>query len=160
MRILNNFLLNLPAVAQLLHRGQQGFAFVVVLGILLLVTGLALVSFSTSDTDRQISSNNLGNTQAFYAAEAGVNRSLGMFTDSLWRAGYYRVLVKDGYKGYYTVDVRDSFDNPALKDSLFLVSTGKSDGTESVIEVLLRPVRYREFKWAAFGDTAVKITGG
>ena len=140
------------------REAQNGFAFIVVIGILLLVTGLALVSFNTSDTDRQIASNNLGSSRAYYAAEAGAVHAMAVLDDSTsWRGGFYRALVKDGYNGYYTVDVLDKLDTPALMDSLLVRATGNAAGgpnaTESVIEVMLVPQYKKLFTAAAFGDT-------
>jgi len=138
-------------------RGQNGFALIVVLGILLLLTGLAFVSFSTSDTDRQIASNNLNNARSYYAAEAGIIRATSMLVDSNWRAGF-----SDQSIGNATYDVRviDSFTISALKDSLILRSVGYDKGAQSQIDVLMSPAKPRQFKWAAFGDTAAKVTGG
>ncbi|MCI0596429.1 MAG: PilX N-terminal domain-containing pilus assembly protein, partial [candidate division Zixibacteria bacterium] len=113
---------------------EGGFALITVLGILLLVTLLALGAFNTSDTDRAIASNNTHNNQAFYAAEAGINRALGMLYDSTWRAGFTDAAI--GHTSY-TVVVKDSSDEPGLKDSLILIATGIADKSESVIEVLL-----------------------
>ena len=155
MRLINTF----QNDSTLPYRGQGGFALVVVLGILLLVTALALVSFNTSDTDRQISSNNLDNARAYYAAEAGIIRATAMLSDSLWRGPFTNVGVGNAT---YSVEVVDS-NTPgfgALKDSILLRSTGNATGSESRINVLL--AKYRRgsiFRWAAFGDTAVKIAG-
>jgi Tfp pilus assembly protein PilX len=67
---------------------RDGFAFIVVIAVLFLVTILAMAAFNTSDTDRQISSNNLSSTRVYYAAEAGAIRAMAVLTDSAnWRAG-------------------------------------------------------------------------
>lgn len=141
------------------RESEAGFALIVVLGILLLVTGLALVAFNTSDTDRQIASNNLGGARAYYAAEAGIIRSNAMLADSLWRDGFSNVSIGNAT---YSVQVVDS-NTPnyhALKDSLLLRSTGSAPGSQSRIDVLLAKYHAgRMFKWAAFGDTSVHIAG-
>lgn len=161
MRLLNTCLVHLPRAAQTAHGGQGGFAFIVVLGILLLVTGLAIVAFNTSDTDRQISSNSLSTTRAYYAAEAGAIRAMAQLADSSnWRAGYSNVSVGNSK---FSVQVIDSFTRPALKDSLILLSTGNAigspNGTESAVEVLMAPKKTRRFRYAAFGDTLVYLNG-
>ncbi|MCI0406715.1 MAG: PilX N-terminal domain-containing pilus assembly protein [candidate division Zixibacteria bacterium] len=135
---------------------EGGFALITVLGILLLVTLLALGAFNTSDTDRAIASNNTHNNQAFYAAEAGINRALGMLYDSTWRAGFTDAAI--GHTSY-TVVVKDSSDEPGLKDSLILIATGIADKSESVIEVLLAKKRSTVFRRAVYGDSAVDIVG-
>lgn len=140
-------------------RNQSGFALIVVLGILILVTGLAIVAFNTSDTDRQIASNNLNTTRSYYAAEAGIIRATSMLVDSMWRAGFTNQSI-----GNATYDVRviDSLTSgyASLKDSIMLRAVGRDKGTESQIDVLMAKVKLRQFRWAAFGDTAVKVTGG
>ncbi len=141
-----------------LLKHQQGFAFIVVLSILFLVTDLALVSFSASDTDRKISVNYFQTTKAYYTAEAGIIRALGMLYDSTWRAGFTNVPIGPTS---YSVQVIDSL-NPSgsgLKDSLLLVATGRADGSESVIHVFLAKKRSTVFRRAMFGDSAVDIVG-
>ncbi|MCI0329934.1 MAG: hypothetical protein L0196_03140 [candidate division Zixibacteria bacterium] len=145
-----------------LFKHQEGFAFIVVLSILALVTGLALVSFSTSDTDRKISANYYETTNAYYAAEAGVVRTCAKLKDSLsWRGTYSGVPVAGG-RGKYDVVIYDSIQFPVLKDSLLIKSTGKipgSPGSESVIEALVAPKKVRRFRYAAFGDTLLRLGG-
>ncbi len=143
------------SVSKRLHN-ESGFALVTVLGILFLVTLIALGAFSTSDTDRAIASNNVRNNQAFYAAEAGINRSLGMLYDSTWRAGFTDASVGNAR---YSVVVKDSSMDPALKDSLILRGTGHSNGSEAVIEVLLAKKRSTVFRRAVYGDSAVDVVG-
>ncbi|MGE5692905.1 MAG: PilX N-terminal domain-containing pilus assembly protein [Candidatus Zixiibacteriota bacterium] len=137
---------------------EGGFALITVLGILLLVTLLALGAFSTSDSDRAIASNNAYNNQAFYAAEAGINRALGMLYDSTWRAGFTNAAIG---RTSYSVEVVDSTDSAGvgLKDSLLLVATGHANGSESVIRVLLAKKRSTVFRRAVYGDSAVDILG-
>jgi len=139
---------------------QSGFALIVVLAVILLVTALAMLSFNTSDTDRKIASNTLDNTRAYYAAEAGIIQSMAMLTDSLWRTGFDNAAVGNAN---YSVQVIDS-STPgrlALKDSIILRSTGIATGSsQSQIDVLMAPFRRPRFKWAVFGDTAVRTGGG
>ncbi|MCI0329935.1 MAG: hypothetical protein L0196_03145 [candidate division Zixibacteria bacterium] len=153
MRLFNTFQngAKMPA-----GRNQKGFAFVVVLGILLLVTGLAFVSFSTSDTDRQIASNNLGSSRAFFAAEAAIANAIVKLADSSWRTGFNN--LKLGHSSY-SLRVVDSTDSAALRDSIILVSTGKDDENESRIDVLMARTRNKLFKYGAFGDSALYMGG-
>ncbi len=139
-------------------QNESGFALLTVLGILLLVTLLALGAFGTSDTDRAIASNNVRNNQAFYAAEAGINRALGMLYDSTWRAGFTNAAIGPTS---YSVLVIDSLSELGLglKDSLILRATGKADKSESVIEVLLAKKRSTVFRRAVYGDSAVDVVG-
>ncbi|HXF49250.1 MAG TPA: PilX N-terminal domain-containing pilus assembly protein [Verrucomicrobiae bacterium] len=137
-------------------QNEGGFALITVLGILLLVTLLALGSFGTSDTDRAIASNNAHNNQAFYAAEAGINRAFGMLYDSTWRAGFDNASLGNAR---YSVQVIDSFFQPGLKDSLILRAIGTADGSQSVIEVLMAKKRSQVFRRAVYGDSAVDIVG-
>ncbi len=146
-----------PSLERLIG-SQSGFALIVVLGVILLVTALAMLSFNTSDTDRKIASNTLDNTRAYYAAEAGIIQSMAMLNDSLWRAGFNNAAVGNTH---YTVEVIDSNRNAALKDSVILRSTGIASGSsQSQIDVLMAPFRRPRFKWAVFGDTAVRTGGG
>lgn len=135
---------------------QNGFALIAVLAVLFLVTLVALSAFSTSDTDRRIASNNLRSSQAFYAAEAGINRACGMLYDSLWRTGFADASVGNAA---YSVQVFDSLIQPGLRDSLILRSTGRADGSESVIEVRMAKKRGVVFRQAVYGDSSVRIGG-
>jgi hypothetical protein len=135
---------------------DKGFAFIVVLGILLLLTGLAMMTFNSADTDRNISANNLTQTQSYYAAEAGIIRSTARLFDSLWRAGYSDVRIGNAT---YSIQVVDSFSRRELKDSLVLRASGNSDGSASRIDVLLAKRRSRIFQHAVFGDKALDFGG-
>lgn len=137
-------------------RDQQGFALIVVLSILFLVTMVTLAAFSTSETDRAIASNHVYSNQSYYAAEAGINRALGMLYDSTWRAGFTNAPL--GHTKY-SVLVKDSSAWPTLKDSLLLIATGTADRSQSVIEVLVAKKREKVFRKAVFGDSAVNIAG-
>lgn len=137
-------------------RNEGGFALLTVLCILFLITLMALGAFSTSDSDRAIASNNTYNNQAYYAAEAGINRALGMLYDSTWRAGFANAAIG---RTNYSVQVVDSLTQPGLKDSLLLVATGHANGSESVINVLLAKKRSTVFRRAVYGDSAVDIGG-
>ncbi len=152
MNLFNAFLHPIQTPA---HR-QGGFAFIVVLGILLLVTGLAFVSFSTSDTDRQIASNNLGSSRAFFAAEAAIANATVKLADSTWRAGFNNVPLGHSH---YSLRVEDSTATPALKDSIILHSIGREDENESAIDVLMAKTRIRLFRYGAYGDSALYMGG-
>jgi hypothetical protein len=112
----------------------------VVICILFLVTALAMVAFNTSDTDRKIASNNLDQSRAYYAAEAGVRVSMGQLNaDPNWRAGYTNSTLG---KGSFSVTVKDSTAKPSLGKNLELVSTGHAEEGKSGLEVVLKPTGY------------------
>ncbi len=140
-------------------RNQNGFAFIVVLGILLLVTGLAFVAFNTSDTDRQISSNNLGSSRAYYAAEAAIANATVKLADSTWRAGFNNLRLGHSSYSLQVIDSTTDSTTSALKDSIILRSTGKDDENESRIDVLMARIRIRHFRYGAFGDSALYMGG-
>ncbi|MGH8004820.1 MAG: DUF7305 domain-containing protein [Limisphaerales bacterium] len=140
-----------------LLKHQQGFAFIVVLGILLLVTGLAFVSFNTSDTDRKIAANNLGNAQAYYAAEAAIIRGKQeLDANGGWRGPFTDDTVGNAT---YSLQVVDSLTVPALRDTLIFRSTGLTEGSTSRIDVTYARRTSPNWDYAAFGDSAV-VTGG
>lgn len=121
-------------------QNQKGFAFIVVLAVLVIVTGLALVAFNTSDTDRMIASNNLGQARSYYAAEGGIRLAMAQLkADPNWRSGYSSTTIG---KGYFGLTVKDSTAKPSLGKNLEMVSTGHSDQTQSAIEVILKPTGY------------------
>jgi len=159
MNLLNGFRSCQSTKAQTGLTGQNGFAIIVVLSVLFLVTGVALLAFSTSDTDRKIAGNNLDNTQAYYSAEAGIAYAMAnLSADTLWRAGFNNDTVGNAS---YSVQVIDSTipGQSKLQDSLILHATGFADGAKSEIEVLLGRPRIKTFRYAAFGDTAFKFGG-
>jgi len=138
--------------------GQIGFALIAVISLLFIVIAVVLLSLSTSDTDRKIAANNLGNTQAYYSAEAGIAHAMAtLAADTLWRAGYNNDTVGNAS---YSVQVIDSTmpGQSKLQDSLILHATGFADGSESRIDVLLRRKK-STFQDGIFGDSAVDIGG-
>ena len=58
-----------------LIRTQKGVAMLIVLGILLALSMIALVSIQTSDTEMSVAGNHTRRTRAFLAAEAGMARA-------------------------------------------------------------------------------------
>ena len=146
-----------PAESPIFLRNQSGFVLIVALGVLFLVTAVAMVAFSTSDTSVRISSNHLSQTRAFYTAEAGVVRATAMLASSAtWRAGYSGEALAPGT---YDVVVLDSTADSSLGKNLMLRSTGLVDQSQTTIEVILAPATNSRFRWAAFGEDSIIFSG-
>ncbi len=129
---------------------NQGAALLIALSLIALLSGVAIMSLDRANTDVELSFNQLHEEQAFYIAEAGMERAVAQLgIDPNWRTGYLSQALGNGY---YTVAVIDSVSNPALADTIVLRATADVSGTCANIESFLLPDGSKPYKRAAFGD--------
>jgi len=120
-----------------------------------MLTALAIMSVDRSNTDMELSSNQLHEERAFYLAEAGLERALvDLNNDCKWRAGYYKQILEGGN---YTIEVIDSTANPGLLDTVILESEGIYYTTLANVEAWIAPIYYKPFVFAAYGDDSVTV---
>jgi len=132
---------------------QNGLVLIVVLMLLLMLSLIGIASISNSNTEMDISGNELDHTEAFYLADAGIERAMTALNDSsTWRAGYSNV---DLGHGSYSVTVIDGSTNPQLGNSIELISTGRVENSKSRIDVILD--RVSPFRFAAFGRDSLYL---
>lgn len=135
---------------------NRGGALLITLALMAMLSVIAIVALNRSNTDVDMSFNQLHGDQAFYTAEAGIERAhLQLNEDRTWNEGFADEPLG---RGFYTVTVTDASTVPALVDTIILHATGNVDGSEAQIEAWLVPERYHPFDFALFGDTTVLMT--
>jgi len=137
---------------------SKGSAILIVLALIALLTSFALMSVDRSNTDVELSFNQMHEEQAFYVADAGLELAvLELKKDFSWRAGFNDKKLGNGI---FDVVVVDSVVNPALVDTVILRSTANVSGSNVNLEAWMVPARYRPFQFALFSDFWLRITGG
>lgn len=128
----------------------------ITLALMAMLSVIAIVALNRSTTDVDMSYNQLHGDQAFYTAEAGIERAhLKLNEDRTWDSGFVDEPLGNGF---YTVTVTDESTIPTLVDTIILHATGSVDGSEAQIEAWLVPEKYHPFEFALFGDTTVTMT--
>ncbi|GEM_PF-700097 len=134
---------------------ERGSALLIALLLTGMLTLVAFIAMDNSNTDIALSYNVMNSDRAFYAAEAGVKRSLvALNADPSWNEGFADVPIG---AGSFSVAVEDSSVTPALADTIIVTSTGLVRDAQSTIEMTLVPVRFNPFLKALFGDNSVDI---
>lgn len=137
--------------------GESGLVLIVCMIMLLMLSLIGIISITTSNTESEISGNELRANEAFYLADAGLERSLAVLDDTVtWRHGFYNEQL-----GHGTYDVRlaDSTTQPYLADRILARCTGKVNETEKSIEAYLKPIYNYPFSYGAYGRDSVHFGG-
>lgn len=138
-----------------LDSGERGGALIIALCVLLLLTIAAIMAVDTAQTDIELSFNNLNSSQAFYVAEAGVNRALAQLNDDNdWNTGYVEVEFE---RGTYWVAIVDSFVDSALFDTIIIQSTSHMEEAVANVWAWTVPEYERPFQWAVFSDLDISL---
>jgi hypothetical protein len=134
---------------------ERGSALLIALAVMALLTIAAITALDRSTTDIDMSYNQLHDDQAFYIAEAGVNRACAALSNDLsWRDGFADVAFSGGL---YSVSLVDSAIDAALADTVIVTSMAEQNNATAGIEVYLVPVIFRPFQYAMFGDSSVDM---
>jgi hypothetical protein len=134
---------------------NTGSALLITLCLMLMLTGVAMVAVNESTTDVQLSFNQMHEEQAFYTAEAGANRAIGVLRgDRSWNAGFSNVAFSGGS---YSVTITDRTINPGLLDTVIVTSRGIHDGAKAAVEISVVPDIRHPFRYAMFADEFVEI---
>lgn len=135
---------------------NRGGALMITLAIMAMLSVVAIMALDRSTTDVDLSYNQLHGDQAFYTAEAGIERALAVLeNDRTWDSGFSNEPLG---RGFYSVRVIDSSDIPALFDTVILRAHGVVDDGEANVEAWLVPEVYHPFEYALFGDTIVTMS--
>lgn len=138
-----------------LNSGEQGGALLIALCILLVLTIAAIMAVDTAQTDIELSFNNLNSSQAFYVAEAGVNRALAQLNeDNDWNTGYVDMEFE---RGTYWVAIVDSFVDPTLFDTIIIQSTSHMEEAVANVWAWAVPEYEYPFQWAVFSDLDISL---
>lgn len=139
------------------RNGESGIVLIVCVIMLLLLTLIGITSITTSNTESEISGNELYANEAFYLADAGLERSLVVLDDTVeWRTGFNGEPLG---RGTYSVRVADSTTQPYLGEKLLARSTGQVDEVVKTIEAYLRPIYNYPFSYGAYGRDSVHFSG-
>ncbi|UCD64017.1 MAG: pilus assembly PilX N-terminal domain-containing protein [Candidatus Zixiibacteriota bacterium] len=136
---------------------DRGGALMIALALMAMLTVIAVMALNRSNTDVDLSFNQLHDEQAFYAAEAGVERALAKLnTNRSWDSGFVSQPLGD--RAFYTVSVTDSTAMPVLFDTVIIKSSGRYDRAEAEVEAWVVPEKFHPFDFALFGDTTLEMT--
>ena len=134
---------------------NRGSALLISLAVMAMLALVALMAVHRSQTDFELSYNQLHEEQAFYVAEAGMQEALvAINADNDWRAGFARV----GFgNGVYSVTLIDSSIDTTLFDTVIIRSTGLVDGGTARVELETAPEYKHPFKFGMFGDAGITL---
>jgi hypothetical protein len=119
---------------------SRGAALIVSLALLFLLFGVGMMAITTSDTEVDVSFNQVRYDQAFWLAEAGVERAMAILGDSAeWRAGFSNEALGGGT---FSVVVTDSTTDTTLGETVRVIATGTRGPATSGIEVIMGPEGY------------------
>ncbi|PKK83911.1 MAG: hypothetical protein CVT49_05660 [candidate division Zixibacteria bacterium HGW-Zixibacteria-1] len=141
----------------ILHN-EKGSALLISLLLMGMLTLLAVMAVRSSNTDMDLTFNQINGDKTFYIAEAGAKRAIAELNiDPSWTAGYSNI----GFNGgSYTVQITDSSTNAALIDTIIITSTGWTINAQSAVEMAVVPRYNNPFKHALFGDDGVELKNG
>jgi hypothetical protein len=136
---------------------ESGIVLIVCMILLLMLSMIGIISITTSNTESDISGNELRANESFYLADAGLERCLGILEDTVeWRYGFYGEPLGHGT---YDVILTDSTSEPFLADRIRARSTGRVDEVVKTIEAYLKPVYNYPFAYGAYGRDSVHFGG-
>ena len=138
-----------------LLNNNRGSALLISLAVMAMLALVALMAVDRSQTDFELSYNQLHEEQAFYVAEAGMQEALvAINVDNDWRAGFARV----GFGGgIYSVALIDSSTDSTLFDTVIIRSTGIVDGGTARVELETAPEYRHPFKFGLFGEAGINL---
>ncbi len=136
-------------------RSERGSVILIALMLIGMLTLVAVLAIENSNTDVELSYNQLHSDQAFYVAEAGAKQAYSMISaDRTWNTGY----TDESFgEGTFTVVVRDSFSDPALTDTVVVTSTGHVRLAQTTVEYTLVPDELHPFQYAMFAENQIDI---
>ncbi len=137
-------------------KSNRGGALVITLGLMLLLTIVAIMAVKTSHSELELSFNQVHANQAFYVAEAGLKRALvTLIHDNTWETGYANEWFE---LGVFSVAVIHTDVDSLIIDTITLRSTGVVEGAVANLEALVVPKLWRPFQFAMFGDDSLGMT--
>ncbi|PWB75380.1 hypothetical protein C3F09_02495 [candidate division GN15 bacterium] len=136
-------------------RNQTGSALLVVLMLVFMLSLLGIAAIDTSNVAVDLSFNRSHSDETFYIAEAGAKLAfMTIRNNPQWDTGYTHVAFGSGF---YSVNVIDSSDDPALVDTIIVTSNGSNEYAKSTVRLILVPLPFHPFRTALFGDSCVDI---
>ncbi|MEW5923093.1 MAG: hypothetical protein AB1746_03815, partial [Candidatus Zixiibacteriota bacterium] len=140
------------------HGNESGSALLISLLLIGMLSLLTIMTIRLSNTDIDLSYNQINTDKTFYIAEAGAKRAIAQLnSDPTWTAGYYNVPFNNGS---FTVQITDSSTNAALLDTVIITSSGWTINAQAKVEMAVVPQYNTPFKYALFADDAVELKNG
>ena len=137
---------------------ESGSALLISLLLIGMLSLLAIMTVRLSNTDIDLSFNQINTDKTFYIAEAGAKRAIAeLNSDPTWTAGYYNVPFNNGS---YTVRITDSSTDAALLDTIVIMSSGWTIHAQATIEMAVIPQVNSPFRHALFADDGVELKNG
>ncbi len=119
-------------------RQESGIRLIACLIVLLVLSLIGIALIITSDTEMNIAHNESISTAALYLADAGLEISISVLSDSMnWRSGFNDEQLGEGT---YSLSLTDSTTSPFLGGKIIVRSTGKVSEVIRMIEAYIRPV--------------------
>ena len=140
-----------------LRKSESGIVLIVCLVLLLMLSLIGITAITTSNTESEMSGNEMRANESFYLADAGLEKCLAQLDDSsAWRDGYQDEQLG---RGTFTVVLTDSTTTAYLGDKLIATSTGEVGEVVSAIEAYLKPIYIYPFQYGAYGRDSVHFAG-
>ena len=118
----------------------KGGALIITIALLFMLSMVGVMAINRSETETDLSFNQVRHDQAFWLAEAGIERAVAILGDSTsWRAGFNQEPLGNGY---FTVVVTDSSTDTTLGETVRVISLGQRGVAASGIEVIMGPESY------------------
>ncbi len=137
------------------EKDERGSALLIAMAVLLMLTVAAMMAVDTAQTDIELSFYSLHRDQAFYTAEAGLQRAfMQLNQEAGWNDGYVNVSFE---QGTYSVAVVDSTVDPALVDTVLLRATGEMQKANANLEAIVVPEYRYPFRYAMFSDDTLTM---
>jgi len=136
-------------------QNETGSAILIALCLMMMLSLVAIIAVNSSNTDVELSINQLHADKAFYLAEAGAKRAFNeLQSDPVWTAGYSAVPFEGGT---YSVQIIDSSTNAALDDTILIIATGWTMNAQVDVEMTVAPDITNPFEYAMFAKDAIDI---
>ncbi len=148
------------------NENEKGVVIIAVIGLIALLVLFGTMGVVTTSTEIIISKNHKTSVQARYTAEAGIHRSIGMLNSTPGWIGSpanpnptVDAFPGDNSfgNGTYVVKV---YENDPVQGSIRINSTGNSDTSSSIVEVILIPQYYGILDYATFNCGNLTLKDG
>ncbi|UCD95272.1 MAG: hypothetical protein JSU69_04275 [Candidatus Zixiibacteriota bacterium] len=134
---------------------DKGSALLISLCLLGMLTLLAIMAVNTSNTDIDLSFNQINADKALYIAEAGAKHAfIELNNDNSWRTGFSNFTFDDG--SYFAVII-DSSSDSLLDDTVLIRATGHAIHANSEVEVWTVPEYIYPFRYAMFAEAGISL---
>lgn len=143
---------------KILIDNDKGSALLISLLLMGMLTLLAIMAVRSSNTDMDLTFNQINADKTFYIAEAGAKRAVAKLNDDkTWNAGFSNI----GFNGgTYDVNITDSSMVASLYDTVIVTSTGSTVNAQSAIEMIVAPEYVYPFNKAMFADDSIHTMNG